>query len=149
MKAFLTVCVLVFGTAAGSAKAQTVNFGEDQVMAYCRALNSNNSDAWACRDAFRRDYDRTINITNSGNGPMQDIVRPAVRACRDRYFPEWNHIRYCAERQVALATRLRATATGGGPLDAEFVRACLTQFPGRLAEADDCVRTLQRLRDRN
>lgn len=132
-----------------SAQGQSIQFGESQVMDYCRALNANNSDAWACRDGFRRDFDRVSHIYGTGDYSILTIIRPAIDACRARYFPQWNRVRYCAEDQVGPAMRLRDSAAAFGRHNETFVRACLTQFPDQLAVAEDCVQTLQRLRDRN
>lgn len=94
----------VAGLAAAPPHAQV--FDDSAVMQYCRSTTADNFDAWVCRDAALREYDRTVRIPDGHSRRVRALLGPAIEDCRNRWFPQWDMIRSCADQQVAPAMRI-------------------------------------------
>lgn len=150
MKSLGRLVAIILATAASPAVAQWsfLDFGESNVADYCRTLHGGSSDAIACLDSYRREYDRARNYAYPSDRTAQDIILPALNACRAAHHPEWDRIELCARRQVAPAMRLAAISRSSDAGALRFLAACRSQYPSDLASMENCVSTLQRLRNR-
>ncbi|MBN8291046.1 hypothetical protein JI664_03620 [Rhodobacter sp. NTK016B] len=145
----MAAMVTMLAATAAQAQGSFISFDSREVRSYCNTLRGPGAGADRCVERYRADFDSARNLAYPDGEHTQMIIYPALTACHRTHFPEWDRIRYCAERQAAPAYRLNAMAESGTEAERDFVNACLTQYPEELRDAESCVRTLLRIAEQD
>lgn len=96
-------------TLVASAPACAQGFDETTVMAYCTSTKGpDNFDIWWCRDHYKKDFDIFERLPSGQPSAVTGILGPALAACRNEWFPQWDMVRHCGERQLSAAIRYAA-----------------------------------------